>query len=85
MKHNETQIVEILAEADGGEVPVVQLCREHGISEQTFYRWRRAFAGMGTAEVKRLRELESENARLRRMLVDRDLELDAMRSRQPVA
>ena len=85
MKHNETQIVEILAEAARGEVPVVRICRERGISEQTFYRWRRAYAGLGTAEVKRLRELEAENARLRRMLVDRDLELDAMRSAHPVA
>jgi len=84
MKHNETQIVEILAEAARGEVPVVRICRERGISEQTFYRWRRAYAGLGAAEVKRLRELEAENARLRRMLVDRDLELDAMRSGQPV-
>jgi putative transposase len=85
MKHSETQIVEILAEAAGGEAPVVRICRKHGISEQTFYRWRRAYGGLGAAEVKRLRELEAENARLRRMLVDRDLELEAMRSTPPIA
>ena len=85
MKHTETQIGEILEEAARGAAPVVRICRERGIAEQTFYRWRRAYAGLATAEVKRLRELEAENARLRRMLVDRDLELAAMRSRQPVA
>ena len=85
MKHNEAQIVEILAEAARGEVPVVQTCRDHGISEQTFYRWRRAYAGLGSSEVKRLRELEAENARLKRLLADRDLEIDAIRTGLPVA
>ena len=85
MKHSETQIVEILAEAARGEMPVVRICQIHGISEQTFYRWRRAYSGLETSEVKRLRELEAENARLRRLLADRDLELDRVRSAQPVA
>ena len=80
MKHNETQIVEIFAEAARGEMPVVHICRIHGISEQTFYRWRRAYEGLGASDVKRLRELEAENARLKRMLAERDLEIDAIRA-----
>jgi putative transposase len=80
MKHNETQIVQILAEAARGEMPAVHLCRIHGISEQTFYRWRRAYTGLEACEVKRLGELEAENARLKRMLAERDLEIDALRA-----
>jgi len=53
--------------------------RRHGISEQTFYRWRRKFGGLEVSEAKRLRELERENARLKRLVAERDLEIDAMK------
>ncbi len=55
------------------------VCNINGISEQTFYRWKRKYGDMGTSEVKRLRELESENARLKRLLAESVLEIDAIR------
>ena len=71
------QIVAILAQADKGEKPIVEVCREHGITENTFYRWRNKFGSVGVKEVQRLRELEKENARLKKLLAERDLEVDA--------
>ena len=71
------QIVAILAQADKGEKPIVEVCREHGITENTFYRWRNKFGSVGVKEVQRLRELEKENARLKKLLAERDLEIDA--------
>jgi putative transposase len=70
------QIVKILQEAEKGEMPVTALCKKHGLSEQTFYRWRNRFGGMQVKEAQRLRELEKENARLKRLLAERELELD---------
>ena len=55
------------------------VCREHGIAEATFYRWRRAYGGMSVSETQRLKELEKENARLKRLLAERMLEVDAMK------
>lgn len=71
------QIVAILAQADKGEKPIVEVCREHGITQNTFYRWRNKFGSVGVKEVQRLRELEKENARLKKLLAERDLEVDA--------
>ena len=55
------------------------MCNRHGVSEQTFYRWRKRYGGMQVDEVKRLRELEAENARLKRLLAESALEIDALR------
>ena len=71
------QIVAILAQAEKGEQKIVEVCREHGITENTFYRWRNKFGSVGVKEVQRLRELEKENARLKKLLAERDLEVDA--------
>lgn len=71
------QIVAILAQAEKGEKPIVEVCREHGITENTFYRWRNKFGSVGVKEVQRLRELEKENAHLKKLLAERDLEVDA--------
>ena len=76
---SEAQIVAILREAEQGEMTIVELCRIHGIAENTFYRWRRRYGDLQVSEVRRLRELEAENARLKRLLAERDLELDAIR------
>ena len=57
---SEEQIVYALRQAEAG-TPVVEVCRKLGVSEQTFYRWKRKFAGMGIAELRRLRQLEDEN------------------------
>ena len=65
-RFSEEKIVGILREAEKGEKPVADLCREQGIAEQTFYRWRRKYGGLDTSDVQRLKELTSENARLKR-------------------
>ena len=73
------QIVAVLQEAARGEKPIIELCREKGISEATFYTWRKKFSGMQTRDVQRLKELEKENARLKRLLAERDLENDVLK------
>ena len=78
-RFSEVQIVRILRQADAGEKTASQLCREHGVSENTFYRWGRRYGGMGLPELRRQRHLEQENARLKRLLAERDLEVDALR------
>jgi putative transposase len=78
-RFTETQIVDILTQAAKGEMTAIDVCRINGISEQTFYRWKRRYGEMTTSEVGRLRELEAENARLKRLLAERDLEIDTIR------
>lgn len=73
------QIIKILEQAERDEQTVGAICRAHGISETTFYRWRQQFGGMTVAEAQRLKELEKENARLKRLLAERDLEVDALK------
>jgi putative transposase len=75
----EAQIVAILREAEKGEMPINELCRVHGVAESAFYRWRKRYDDLGVSEVRRLRELEAENTRLKRLLAERDLELDVIR------
>ena len=78
-QHTAEQIVKILEQAERGEQSVGAVCREHGIAEATFYRWRSAYGGMSVNETQRLKELEKENARLKRLLAERMLEVDAMK------
>lgn len=78
-QHTAEQIVKILEQAERGEQSVGAVCREHGIAEATFYRWRRAYGGMAVNEAQRLTELEKENTRLKRLLAERMLEVDAMK------
>ncbi len=73
------QILKILEQADKAEQAVSAVCREHGIAEATFYRWRKTYQGMNVQEVQRLKELEKENARLKRMLAERLLEIDLLK------
>jgi putative transposase len=79
-KFTEAQIVAILQEAATGRKPRTELCREHGVNINTFYIWKRKYAGLETQDVRRLRELESENAQLKKLLAERDLEIDAVRT-----
>lgn len=75
MKQNrfsESQIVRILKQQEYG-VKVMDICREHGISDATFYNWKAKYGGMATSQLKRLKELEEENARLKRMYADLSL------------
>ena len=78
-RFSEERIVGILREAEKDEKSVADLCRDHGIAEQTFYRWRRKYGGLETSDVQRLKELTAENARLKRLLAERDLEVDALK------
>jgi putative transposase len=69
----ETQIVAILKEADAGR-PVNEIWRQDGISSATYYKWKAKYGGLGASDVKRLKELEHENSRLKRMYADLSLE-----------
>ena len=73
------QIVAILQQAEKGDRPISEVCRQHNIAENTFYRWRTRFGGLSTNEAARVRELEKENARLKRLLAERDLEVDIIK------
>lgn len=75
MKRNFTneQIIYTLRQAEGG-TSVAEVCRKTGITEQTFYRWKRKFAGMGVAELARLRQLEDENNKLKSLVADLTLD-----------
>ena len=77
-RFTESQIVAILKEGEAG-VPVAQLTRKHGISAATYYHWKSKYAGAGIAELKRLRELEAENSKLKRMYADLALENAAIK------
>lgn len=76
-KFSEDQIVRILQEGQSGQISQAELCRKHGISQGTYYVWKRKYSGMETDDVKRLRELEAENAALKRIVANQALELDA--------
>ena len=78
-RFKEEQIIQILQESECQASTIVELCRKHGVSEQTFYRWRKTYGGMSVSEARRLRELEKENARLKRLLAERDVEIDVMK------
>ncbi len=75
----DAQIVAILQQAEKGDAPIAEVCRQHNIAENTFYRWRSRFGGLSTNEAARVRELEKENARLKRLLAERDLEVDIIK------
>lgn len=79
-RFTEEQIVRILQEAASGKKTQAELCREHGVSQNTFYVWKRKYAGMQTEDLRALRELERENAQLKRLLAERDLEIDSVKA-----
>jgi putative transposase len=70
-----TQIAKILKEFDDGK-PLQDIIREHGVSKASFYKWRQRYGGMQASELKRVKELEEENARLKRMYTNLAMELD---------
>lgn len=75
----EERIIAVLRQAETGEQTIAALCRAHGIAENTFYKWRKRYGGMEVSAAKRLRDLEQENARLKRLLADSRLEIDALK------
>ena len=72
-RFSEEQIAFALRQAEGG-TQVREICRKMGVSEQTFYRWKKKFAGMGVAEVRRLKALEDENRKLKQLVADLSLD-----------
>jgi putative transposase len=77
-KFTDSQILSILKQAETGS-PVPELCREHGISSATFYKWRSKFGGMDTSMMSRLKELETENARLKKMYAEERLKAEILK------
>lgn len=77
-RFSEEQIIGFLREADEG-VPVKELCRKHGFSEGSYYVWRSKFGGMDVSDAKRLKALEAENTRLKKLLADAMLEREVTR------
>ena len=77
-RFSEEQIIAVLKEADAG-AKTKELCRRHGISEATFYNWKAKFAGMTVSEVRRLKELEAENSKLKRLLAEAELDKAALK------
>lgn len=77
-RYNEEQIIGFLKEADKG-VPVKELCRKHGFSDASFYLWRGKYGGMDVSDARRLKSLETENARLKKLLAESILENEVTR------
>jgi transposase-like protein len=76
-RFTEDQMVKILREAD--KTPVADVAKKHGVAEQTIYVWRQRFGRLEPADVKRLRQLEHENGRLKKLVAERDLEIEVMK------
>ena len=77
-RFTDSQIIAVLKQAQAG-TPVPELCREHGISSATFYKWRSKFGGMEVSMVARMKELEEENRRLKKMYADAQLSADLLK------
>jgi putative transposase len=76
-RFTEEQMVAIIREAD--REPISAVAKRHGISEQTIYTWRKRFGSLQSNDVRRLRQLEAENARLKKLVAERDLEIEIMK------
>lgn len=77
-RFSDEQIIKVLKEAEAGAKPA-DLCRRHGISEATYYNWKAKYSGMTASDARRLRELEQENNKLKRLLADAELEKSALK------
>ena len=77
-RFTEEQIIAVLREAEAG-AKVAELLRKHGISEATFYNWKAKYGGMTVSDAKRLKELEAENARLKKLVANQALDIDMLR------
>ena len=78
-RFTDEQIVSIVAEHDGG-TRTEEICRRHGVSRNTFYKWKAKFAGMQTSDVRRLRQLEDENSQLKRLLAEAQLDIAGLKN-----
>ena len=77
-RFTESQIIRILKEAEGGRT-VADVCREYGVSQATYYKWKSKYGGMEAADIKRLKELEEENRKLKRMFANLSLEHEVLK------
>ncbi|GIK64059.1 MAG: transposase [Chloroflexota bacterium] len=77
-RYREEQIIRILKEVESG-TSVAEVCRKYGVSEQTVYRWRTKYGGLEASELQRLRELEAENARLKKIVAQQALDIDVLK------
>jgi len=77
-RYTESQIIKVLREVEGGRM-IKDVCREYGISEATYYNWKSKYGGMTASDVKKLKELEGENLRLKRMFADLSLQNEALK------
>lgn len=77
-RYTESQIFQILKEAESG-IPVPELCRKHGMSDASFYKWRAKYGGMDTSMMKRMKELEEENRRLKKMYAESKMDTEILR------
>jgi putative transposase len=77
-RFTEEQIVAIIKESEAG-AKTAELCRKHGVSSATFYKWKSKYAGMDVSDVAKMRSLEDENSRLKRLLANSALEIDALK------
>ena len=77
-RFTEEQIIGVLKEGEAG-VAVGELCRKHGICEQTYYRWKSKYGGLAVSEARRLRQLEDENRRLKQMVAEQALDIQALK------
>ena len=73
------QIIGLLRQAENGQSTIAELCRAQGLSQNTFYKWRQKYGGMQVSDAKRLRELEAENARLKKLLAESQLDIAALK------
>lgn len=78
-RHTEEQIIAVLKDAQAG-TGIQELCRKHGISDATFYKWRTKYAGLEVSDVKKLRQLEDENRRLKQMVAEQALDIQALKA-----
>lgn len=78
-RYSEEQIVGVLKEADAG-IPVSEVCRKYGISDATYYNWKAKYGGMTASDVKRLKQLEDENHRLKQLVADLTLDNQALKA-----
>ena len=78
-RFTEEQIIGFLKQADAG-MPIKELCRKGGFSDATFYKWRAKFGGMEVSDARRLKDLESENAKLKKLLAEAHLDIHALKS-----
>jgi len=77
-RYTEEQIIKMLRESEAGS-PVAEVCRRHGVSEWSFYRWRQKYGGMTVSDAKRLKALQEENSRLKKIVAQQAIDIDLLR------